>query len=68
MDNDGNNKVNLTNSTGMDDNAVISPDGSKVVFRSSRDNISGLYIMNVDGSDVTFLTPGTGPSFNPTEW
>lgn len=54
---------------------VLSPDGKgRIVFdsnrrRSSDDriNVSDLFLMNHDGTEVTFLTRGGSPSWSPAE-
>lgn len=75
MDSDGSNQTRLTNSPGNDDSAEISPDGSKIVFSSQRDIAnpdgwfhSDIYLMNIDGTDVSRLTSfeyNSSPSFTP---
>ncbi len=66
---DGSNLRNLTNSPGYDAECAYSPDGSKIVFCSTRDGDPDLYIMDADGSNVRQLTnaPGYdgGPFFSP---
>lgn len=42
--------------TTMDYAPAFNPDGSKIVFCSTRDGSAALYLMNVDGSGVTMLT------------
>ena len=41
--------------------ASFSPDGSKIVFMSSRDGKLEVYVMNADGTEVTQLTFTTAP-------
>ena len=61
---DGKDEVRLTNDLGFDDSPAISPDGSKIVFLTSRhdpmpsfpDLKYEIYIMNIDGSDLLRLT------------
>lgn len=50
----------LTNEPGYDAEATISPDGSKMVFTSTRSGDLELYTMNLDGSDVKQVTDGLG--------
>jgi TolB protein len=57
---DGGNVVPLTDTPGYDAEATIAPDGSKIVFTSTRDGDLDLYVMNTDGSDVTRLTDDIG--------
>jgi len=47
----------LTSFRGSNADLAWSPDGAKIVFRSTRDADSGeIYVMNADGSNVTRLT------------
>lgn len=66
---DGSDLQRLTNMPGYDAEATLSPDGSTIVFTSTRDGDLDIYTMNVDGSDVRRLTatPGYdgGPFFSP---
>ena len=50
----------LTNSSGYDAEATVSPDGKKVVFTSIRSGDLEIYTMNIDGSDVKQLTHDLG--------
>jgi TolB protein len=69
----GDGLVRLTNSVGYDwiGPQAWSPDGSRIVFTSTRDHPSGeLYTMNADGSGVVRLThdatsAGCGPAWSP---
>ncbi|HEX6045885.1 MAG TPA: S8 family serine peptidase [Pyrinomonadaceae bacterium] len=60
--------LRLTNLTG-DSRPRYSPDGSKIVFQSTRDGQSEIYVMNGDGSSPTRLTNNpaldTAPSWSP---
>ncbi|MCM3872390.1 MAG: DUF4214 domain-containing protein [Pyrinomonadaceae bacterium] len=56
MDLDGSNQIRLTNSPAYDDQPKWSPDGSKIVFMSDRDNNFEIYTMNADGSNQARLT------------
>ncbi len=63
---DGQTRRNLTRSVQTFDNAPVpSPDGSQILFRSSRDNFQGIWVMNADGSDQRPLGEGTTPSWSP---
>ena len=63
-----NNTHLLSNGTG-DARPHYSPDGTKIVFQSSRDGQAEIYVMNSDGSGQTRLTnnpaPDTAPSWSP---
>ena len=50
----------LTNSSGYDAEATISPKGDKIVFTSDRSGDLELWIMNIDGSNQTQVTFGVG--------
>ncbi len=66
---DGSNPEVLFATPGYDAEATVSPDGSKIVFTSTRDGDLDIYSMNADGTDVRRLTdePGYdgGPFFSP---
>lgn len=77
MNMDGSNVIRLTNPPGENGEPTFSPDGRRIAFSSFASGLSGyqmsthqIYVMNVDGSNVTRLTndpQGTGsPSFSPT--
>lgn len=50
----------LTNEEGYDAEATISPDGSKIVFTSTRNGDLDLYIMDIDGKNVKQITNQLG--------
>lgn len=73
---DGSNVRQLTNNTARDDEPSFSPDGSRIVFVSTRDSAAGnvggeeIYVMNADGSQPRRLTNNREivddqPSFSP---
>lgn len=50
----------LTDEPGYDAEATLSPDGTKIVFTSTRSGDLELYVMDVDGSNVVQITDGLG--------
>ena len=56
----GNIVKQLTNEMGYDAEAVVSPDGKKIAFTSTRSGDLEIWIMNVDGTDLKQLTNGLG--------
>jgi hypothetical protein len=56
MNPDGTTPTALTNTSGLNDLPAWSPDGSKIVWHSTRDGGSHLWVMNADGSAPTRLT------------
>ncbi len=68
---DGSGAVNLTpDSDANDAFPDFSPDGRRIVFRSTRDGNAEIYVMNADGTNVRRLTrheaTDTMPSFSST--
>ena len=57
---DGTDLKRLTNSSGYDAEAVVSPDGRRILFTSARDGDLELYEMNIDGSSPRRLTNAIG--------
>jgi Tol biopolymer transport system component len=66
---DGSDLKRLTNYDVYTAEAVVSPDGKKIVFTSLKDGDLDIYTMNVDGTDIRRLTntPGYdgGPWWSP---
>ena len=66
---DGSDLQAIFSSPGYDAEATLSPDGSRIVFTSTRDGDLDIYTMNPDGSDVRQLTHEMGydggPFFSP---
>jgi len=66
---DGGDLRRLTTSPGYDAEGTLSPDGSTLVFTSTRDGDLDIYTMNVDGTNVRRLTNTEGydggPFFSP---
>jgi WD40 repeat protein len=70
MRDDGSERRNLTEALDANDGvAAFSPDGERIVFRSSRDGKFELYLMDRDGSNVRQLTNNEArdnfPVFSP---
>jgi Tol biopolymer transport system component len=71
MDTTGNNAIRLTYNTFDDRDAEWSPDGNKIVWGSygqGNDPLSGIWVMNADGTNQKQLTKGGGyPSWSPDQ-
>jgi Tol biopolymer transport system component len=71
MDRDGSNQHNVTNDPGHDNYAPAwSPDGTKIVFTTTRDNEQGeIYVMDAGGGNLRRLTNDSfgdeEPAFSP---
>lgn len=63
---DGFNKVNLTNNPAYDAYPTISPDGTRIAFASNRTGNYEIYVMNIDGSNVTQITDTPGDEYQPS--
>jgi TolB protein len=57
---DGNGIHRLTHNDAYDAEATVSPDGSRIVFTSTRDGDIELYTMKVDGTDIRRVTHRVG--------
>ncbi len=55
----------LTHEDGYDAEAVVSPDGKRVVFTSMRTGDPEIYVMNIDGTNVRQLTHTKGYDGGP---
>jgi len=56
----------LSNSTGLNDSPMWSPDGSRIAFgRFQSDGMTGTYTMAANGTDLRFIGYGGGPSWSP---
>jgi Tol biopolymer transport system component len=74
MNPDGTDVQRLTNNLDGDAFGTLNPDGNgKIVFDSNRNrlssdalNVSDLFLMDVDGTDQTFLIRGGSPTWSPT--
>jgi Tol biopolymer transport system component len=60
----------VAEATGVQDNAhpIFSPDGTKVVYSSLRDGVSGLYIKAVEGSGAEERVHSSGRTIVPMSW
>jgi Tol biopolymer transport system component len=67
MDADGTNVHRLTDSPGLDEGPVWSPDGTKIAFSSDRDGQQEIYVMNADGSEQRRLTDNPARDESP-DW
>lgn len=56
----GNIVKQLTNTPGYDAEAVVSPDGKKIAFTSTRSGDLELWTMDIDGSNLKQVTNGLG--------
>lgn len=65
IDADGSNEVQLTNSSGTNHTASISPSRDKILFVSTRDGNSEIYIMDIDGSNPINLSNHSGSDGEP---
>ncbi len=63
----GGNATRLTTEVGDDDHPRLSPDGTSLVFESTRDGNSEIYRMSVDGSQPANLTLHPGDDHFP-DW
>jgi Tol biopolymer transport system component len=62
----GGSPVKLTDSAGDDRAPVYSPDGSRILFDSTRDGNTEIYVMNADGSKQRRLTVDDGEDWGAT--
>jgi len=66
MRSDGTNQVRLTNSPALDFEPDWSPDGTRIVFTTDRDNAGyEIYVMNADGTVPVRVTANIGADFQP---
>lgn len=63
MNADGTNQTRLTTNPRLDTSPEWSPDGTRILFRSLRDNNVNIYVMNADGTSQTRLTNITDPLY-----
>jgi len=72
MSPDGTNVRRLTENTGGNAFAALSPDGKKIVFDSNRNRVEGeplntsdLFVMNTKGDEQRFLIRGSSATWSP---
>lgn len=58
-------RVRLTTNDAVDTHPTISPDGTRVAFDSGQSGSRDVWVMNVDGTGATNLTPGPGTELYP---
>jgi Tol biopolymer transport system component len=58
----------LTTAQGNDFSPAWSPDGSQIVFRTTRDGDHEIYLMNADGSGQTNLSRSPATEERSPEW
>ena len=56
MNADGTNLLNLTKNPVDEGGQVWSPDGTKIAFLSARDGIPGIFVIDIDGTNLIRLT------------
>jgi TolB protein len=66
---DGQKRLQITTGTGVDDSPSWSPDGRHLVFSSTEEGKSHIYMINADGTEKERLTSGgahhTSPTWSP---
>jgi TolB protein len=67
---DGQRRQQITTGSGVDDSPSWSPDGRHLVFSSTRDGKSHIYMINSDGTELERLTSGgthhSSPAWSPS--
>lgn len=56
MNTDGTGRTNLAPHAAFEDSCLISPGGTRIAFNSSRAGLDNVFVMDIDGSNVTQLT------------
>ena len=65
---DGSDERRITKHLAWDGNPCWSPDGTQIVFESTRDDSQGLFIMDLDGRIVQKVTDERIASVNGASW
>ncbi len=65
MNADGSERMQLTTDPELDFDPAWSPDGTRIAFRSHRDDNEEIYVMNADGSEQTNLTNHPASDYSP---
>ena len=65
---DGSNRTQLTTAPGNDFSPAWSPDGRRIVFRTTRDGDDEIYIMNADGSNQMNLSRSPSTEERSPDW
>lgn len=62
---DGTDLTRITHSPGPDFDPSWSPDGTQIAFRSERNGVPEIWLMNADGSGQHRLAAGLSPAWSP---
>jgi Tol biopolymer transport system component len=65
---DGSQRTQLTTAPGNDFSPAWSPDGARIIFRTTRDGDDEIYVMNADGSDQTNLSRSPASEERSPAW
>ena len=68
MNADGSGQTNLTNDPDSDITGVMSPDGTRIVFYTTRTGDGEIFAMNPDGSNPVNLTNSPGSDEQIPSW
>jgi Tol biopolymer transport system component len=68
MRTNGSNILRLTDSAGVDDDPVWSPDGRQIAYESDTDGDFDVWVMNVDGSGAVNLTDSNASTDWSPDW
>jgi imidazolonepropionase-like amidohydrolase/Tol biopolymer transport system component len=65
---DGGQAKRITSGSAHDAQPRFSPDGARIVFVSDRSGRSGLWLVDVNGTSATALTPDANATFSSPAW